>query len=129
MDPLLIASIVIITLALIFYSIGVLGEFRRKFLEKRDALWFGAGLLCDTTGTFIMNRISTAGGTYLSPTADFLMNISGSLALLLMLLHLLIALILLRKNVYRDKFHTVSIVIWAFWLIAYILGPIGLMIG
>lgn len=129
MSPLLISSIIIITLALVFYTIGVMGEFRRKYLEVRDAVWFGAGLLADATGTFLMNRISESGESYLSPLASILMSISGSMALLLMLIHLILAIVFLKKDKYREKFHTVSITIWSFWLIAYALGPIGLMLG
>lgn len=128
MSPLLITAIVIITLALVFYSIGVIGEARRKNLLWRDVVWFGAGLVADFAGTMAMRAISQSGETVLAPWANTLMTISGTAAIILMAIHIVFAVIVMTKFPdYRKKFHKWSVVIYIFWLISYISGPIGLM--
>ena len=57
MSPLLLAAIVFITLALIFYTTGVFGERRSGTLTARHVVIFWLGLFCDTTGTMLMSRI------------------------------------------------------------------------
>lgn len=128
MSPLLITAIVIITLALVFYSIGVIGEARRKNLLWRDVVWFGAGLVADFAGTMTMRAISQSGETVLAPWANTLMTISGTAAIILMAIHIVFAVIVMTKFPdYRKKFHKWSVVIYIFWLVSYISGPIGLM--
>jgi len=128
MSPLLIAAIIIITLALVFYSIGVIGEARRKKLIWRDVVWFGCGLVSDFIGTMTMRQISLNGENVLAPWANTLMTISGTAAIILMLIRIIFAvLVMLKFPNYKEKFHKWSIVIYVFWLISYISGPIGLM--
>ena len=128
MSSMLIAAIIVITLALVFYSIGVIGEARRKNLLWKDVAWFGLGLAADFTGTMLMRQISQSGETVLAPWANTLMTISGTAAILLMLVHIVFAVLVLTKFPdYRTRFHKWSIVIYAFWLISYISGPLGLM--
>lgn len=128
MSPMLIAAIIIITGALIFYSIGVIGEARRKNLLWRDVVWFGAGLIADFTGTMLMRQISQSGEGVLAPWANTMMTISGTAAIILMAIHIVFAvLVMLKYTDYKTKFHKWSIIIYAFWLISYISGPIGLM--
>lgn len=126
MSPLLISAIIVITLALVFYSIGVFSEARRKMLEWKHVAWFTAGLVCDITGTLMMRGLS--GDGLMSPLGATLMAVSGTLAVVLMVVHIIFAVVLLKKNVYRDKFHKWSIIIWVIWLVSYVLGPIGLMV-
>jgi uncharacterized repeat protein (TIGR03987 family) len=78
------------------------------------------GFICDTTGTTIMTKIS--GGGF-----DFnLHGITGLIALLLMAFHALWATVILVKKDKKSKqvFHKFSIVVWAIWLVPYILGMI-----
>lgn len=128
MSSLLISAIIIITLALIFYSIGVVGEARRENLLWRDIVWFAAGLAADFTGTMLMRQISQSGETVLAPWANTLMTISGTAAIILMLIHIVFAIVVMLKFPdHRKKFHKWSLVIYGFWLISYISGPLGLM--
>lgn len=128
MNILLIGAIVIITLALVFYTIGVMGEARGKNLMWKDVYWFAAGLLCDATGTFLMSRISASGEKVLAPWASTLMAVSGTLAILLMAIHIVFAVLVLKKYPsHRTTFHKWSLTIWGLWLVSYIVGPIGLM--
>lgn len=129
----LVAAIVIITLALVFYSIGVWAERIQRTLTWWHAAFFALGLAADTTGTLLMSQIAAsrradgvaAGGL------DQLMAITGLAAIILMAIHLVWAVIVLIRNRANEKavFHRFSIVVWAIWLVPYVLGAAGAMIG
>lgn len=108
------SATVIITLALVFYSIGVWSERFQGRLRPWHLAFFWAGLVFDTIGTGMM--VDFAGGL----TAD-VHGISGVLAILLMLVHAIWASIVLAR---RDErliltFHRFSLVVWAIWLVPY----------
>lgn len=130
MTPLLLSAIIFINLALIFYSIGVISEARSKMLRPWHAIMFACGLAMDGTGTALMTIMSSQGERHLSDTASTLMSISGTAAIILMALHLIIALVLLYKKEESQlrNFHKISLTIWVVWLVSWILGPIGLMV-
>jgi len=111
MDPM--ASI-IITLALVFYSIGVWSERIAGRLKPWHLVFFILGLICDTWGTGLM--LDFAQGL----TFD-LHGISGVIAILLMFIHALwAAIVLLRKDENMImNFHKFSVVVWLIWLIPY----------
>ena len=56
-----------ITLALVFYTIGVFGERRAGTLKKSHLALFWLGLICDTTGTTIMTTIARTSAAAVSP--------------------------------------------------------------
>jgi uncharacterized repeat protein (TIGR03987 family) len=105
---------IIITAALLFYSIGVWAEKIVGKLKVWHLICFATGLACDTIGTGMM--FDFAGGL----TFD-IHGISGSIAIILMLIHALWALIVLVKNNEKmiGKFHRFSIFVWSIWLIPY----------
>lgn len=115
---LLLPAIVTITLALVFYTIGVFSERRSGSLKKPHVILFWIGLCFDTTGTAIMSRISGGAGLL---TAH---GITGTLAIVLMLFHAVWATaVFVRKDETRlHRFHRFSIAVWIIWLIPYILG-------
>lgn len=113
-------AVVTITLALIFYTIGVWSEKGQGELKKWHLVVFWLGLIFDTTGTTIMSKIATGG---------FKLNfhgITGLLAIVLMLFHALWATVVLVRNNEKTKanFHKLSIVVWLIWLIPFISGAI-----
>ncbi len=114
---------IVINLALVFYSIGVWSERIQGKLKWWHLAFFGVGLFCDTWGTGLMFEM--AGGM----TFD-IHGLTGLLAIVLMLIHALWALIvLLRKNEQALKsFHRFSVFVWLIWLIPY-LSPIFLGMG
>lgn len=57
MSILLIMAIIFMTLALVFYTIGVFAEKKSGSLLKWHALIFWLGFICDTSGTNIMGQI------------------------------------------------------------------------
>lgn len=123
-------AIVLITLALVFYTIGVWAERLQRTLKPWHVVMFVIGLICDSSGTFVMGRIQDAGqSTQAGPLTD-LMMITGLIALILMLIHAVWAVVVLVRNREHEKatFHKFSIIVWAIWLVPYITGAMGGMI-
>jgi len=101
---------IIISLALAFYSIGVWSERFAGRLKAWHLVFFWLGLVCDTWGTGLMFEM--AGGL----TYDL------QLAIVLMFIHAVWAtIVLLRKNEKLIvRFHKFSVVVWVIWLIPYL---------
>lgn len=120
MDIKLILAIVTITLALVFYTVGVFSERRSHILKKQHVVIFWLGLVFDTTGTTIMSFISREG----AGAGMGLHGITGALAIALMLFHALWATIVLVKKDEKkqESFHKFSIFVWVVWLVPYVLG-------
>ncbi|MBP2098215.1 HsmA family protein [Enterococcus rivorum] len=123
MDTKLLLAIITITLALVFYTIGVFSERKSGELHLKHLILFGLGLVFDTTGTTIMSTIAKSEnvGTSLS-----LHQVTGVLAIALMAFHLIWAIYVYVKGTTKAKhtFHKFSLVVWLFWLIPYIAGLI-----
>lgn len=114
MIPELRAGIVLMSGALLFYSVGVWGSWLAGRLGPAHVLLFWIGWLCDTAGTELMRRL--AGTLQLS-----LHTITGIAALVLMFGHALWATIVFVR---RDPgalttFHRASLAVWALWLVPF----------
>ncbi|WP_232696040.1 HsmA family protein [Brevibacillus daliensis] len=120
----MLAAVIAINMALIFYTIGVWSEKRAGELKKGHLGLFSLGLVCDVIGTSLMSMIANASGE-----VNFLHGLTGTAALVLMLVHTAWAAIVLWKKdrTQIEKFHRYSIFVWAIWLIPYFLG-VGLSI-
>ncbi|MFA9463132.1 MAG: HsmA family protein [Velocimicrobium sp.] len=116
----LIFAIIFISLAFVFYSVGVWSEKLQKILKKWHLIIFWIGFVFDTLGTTLMGKIAKGGFTF-----NF-HGITGIIAIVLMLFHAIWATKVLIKNnsVERNNFHKFSIVVWVIWLIPYISGAI-----
>jgi uncharacterized repeat protein (TIGR03987 family) len=108
------AASLVITAALVLYSIGVWSERLQGRLKWWHLAFFYAGLVCDTVGTGMM--FDYAGGM----TFD-VHGISGLLAIILMAVHALWATVVLLRKDERliVTFHRFSIAVWLVWLIPY----------
>jgi uncharacterized repeat protein (TIGR03987 family) len=128
MSKILIIAIITISLALVFYTIGVWSERKANTLKKWHVITFWLGLLFDTTGTLTMERIARSGVETISPSSAFIHGVTGTLAIVLMVFHAIWATFVIIKNDEKKKqaFHRLSIVVWSIWLIPYF---IGMMIG
>lgn len=109
-----------ITLALVFYSIGVWSEKIQGVLKKWHLSIFWLGLIFDTIGTTLMSKIAKTG---------FVLNfhgITGMAAIILMLFHAVWATKVLIQDNEKSKsdFHKFSIFVWIIWLIPYLSGAI-----
>ena len=130
MNSELILAIVTITLALVFYTIGVFGERKAKSLNKKHVIIFWLGLIFDTTGTLTMSKIAEEGIKEISEVSQMIHGVTGLLAIILMLFHALWATWVLFKSDEKKKatFHKFSIAVWLVWLVPYIVGMIiGMM--
>ncbi|SFA89140.1 HsmA family protein [Clostridium frigidicarnis] len=126
----LIFAIIIITLALVFYTIGVWGERKSNTLKKSHVITFWLGLLCDTIGTLTMGKIAREGINQISATSQMIHGVTGILAIALMIFHAIWATWVLYKNDTNKKqtFHKFSITVWGIWLVPYFIGMIiGMM--
>jgi uncharacterized repeat protein (TIGR03987 family) len=116
----LIFAIIAITLALVFYTIGVWSEQKQHVLKGWHLWLFWIGFFFDTTGTTLMSRLAKD---------IFRLNfhsVTGLLAIILMLVHAIWATRVLIRNNDREKenFHHFSVFVWIVWLIPYISGAI-----
>jgi uncharacterized repeat protein (TIGR03987 family) len=117
MPPQVLVSTILITLALVFYTIGVWAERLAGRLKAWHLVFFWGGLVFDTAGTGIMMDI--AGGIGFD-----VHGITGVLAIVLMLIHAVWATwVLVRKNEELiTTFHRFSVVVWLLWLLPYLTG-------
>ena len=127
-----ILSIVLITLALVFYTIGVWSERIQGELKWWQVGAFALGFAADTSGTLLMSAIAKSdgpSGLEGSPILAQLMAVSGVVALVLMGLHLAWAVVVMIRNKPAEKasFHKFSLVVWAIWLVPYFTGAIAAM--
>ncbi len=128
-----VAALVIINLALVWYSIGVWAERVQRVLKPWHVVFFGLGLASDATGTYLMTRIAAtnlANGVPSGGLVD-LMGWTGTLAIVLMAVHFTWAVVVLVRNRPAElaSFHRFSVVVWAIWLVPYFAGAASAMLG
>jgi uncharacterized repeat protein (TIGR03987 family) len=106
---------IIISCALIFYSIGVWSERFQGRLKGWHLVFFWIGLVCDTWGTGLM--IEIAGGLRFE-----FHGVTGVVAILLMLIHAFWAtFVLVRRDEKAIRsFHKFSLLVWFIWLVPYL---------
>ena len=118
-----ILPVIVINLALVFYSIGVWSERFSRKLKLWHLVFFWCGIVCDTWGTGLMFQLK-GRITYDAH------GVSGLLAIVLMLVHALWAtmVIIRRDSRLITNFHKFSLTVWGIWLIPY-LTPMTLMVA
>jgi uncharacterized repeat protein (TIGR03987 family) len=124
MSQILMSAIICMILALSLYTLGVWSERFAGRLKPWHLLFFWAGFVFDTTGTTLMGVM--AG----SMKFDF-HGITGALAIALMLGHAIwasMALLAKREKVILN-FHKFSLIVWILWLIPFVSGLAGAMLG
>jgi uncharacterized repeat protein (TIGR03987 family) len=112
-------SATLITLALIFYSIGIWAERFARYLKKWHVLFFWLGLIFDALGTYAMHRIATKPFNILEPH-----TMTGQAAIWLMLIHAVWATYVVFNGSEKShrSFHKYSLIVWTVWLVPYIGG-------
>lgn len=116
---LLILSSTLITLALIFYSIGVWSERIARYLRGWHLAAFWTGFILDVSGTWAMHLLAKGPFNLMD-----MHTLTGQIALWLMFAHALWASYVVRwgSEEVRSGFHRYSVVVWTIWLIPYISG-------
>lgn len=119
MASLVLISTILITLALVFYSLGVWSERIGKYLKLWHVVTFGVGFIFDVSGTYAMHLLANGPFDIFDPH-----TLTGQIALWLMLLHAIWAtkVILKQEESTKIKFHKFSIIVWVIWLIPYFGG-------
>ncbi len=119
MTSFMILSTILISLALLFYSMGVWAERLARYLKAWHVFAFWTGFTFDVSGTLAMTKL--AEGPF-NPVA--LHTLTGQIALWLMLAHAIWATYVVRKGSEkaRSSFHRYSLIVWLIWLIPYFGG-------
>ncbi|KPK24544.1 MAG: hypothetical protein AMJ70_01620 [Dehalococcoidia bacterium SG8_51_3] len=117
MTSALVISTILISLALIFYSIGVWSERIVGRLKAWHLAFFWSGLVFDSAGTGIMMEM--AGGIGFD-----IHSLTGVVAILLMFIHAVwaTAVLVLRDERAVNNFHHFSVFVWTIWLVPYFTG-------
>lgn len=112
-------AFVLITLALVFYSLGIWSERFARYLKPWHLIAFWIGFLFDTSGTYTMSLISKKPFNFTDPH-----SLTGQIAIWLMLTHAIWATIVIIKGSEKAKvgFHKYSLIVWLIWLIPYLSG-------
>lgn len=127
MNTILITATVAITLALIFYTVSVFAERKSGTLKRWHVIILWIGLICDTTGTYFMSLIAKVS----AERSSGLHNVTGIVAIMLMLCYAIWATWVLCKNDVKKKqvLHKFGIIVWLIWLIPYFVGMgMGMMV-
>ena len=116
---LLVFAIISMLIAVTAYTTGVFSERKAKTLNKSHIIIFWIGLVFDTSGTTAMSAISD--GFKLD-----IHGLTGLVALILMLLHIIWATFVYLKGneSAKSNFHTYSFWVWLLWLVPFISGMI-----
>ncbi len=119
MATLVILASVLITLALIFYSVGVWSERIARYLKPWHVTAFWCGFFFDVSGTLVMHRLAANPFDLTAPH-----TLTGQIALWLMLAHAVWATRVARRGTEaaRTGFHRYSLIVWLIWLIPYFGG-------
>lgn len=119
MSTLLIIATVLITLALVFYSVGVWSERIARYLKHWHVAAFWTGFIFDVSGTSAMHWIAKGPFDLRAPH-----TLTGQIALWLMLAHALWATFVVQRGseAARIGFHKYSIIVWLIWLVPYFGG-------
>jgi uncharacterized repeat protein (TIGR03987 family) len=115
----MIASATLITLALVFYTVGVWAERFARYLKPWHVVTFWIGFAFDLAGTLHMHMMSEGQFNLLDSH-----TLTGQIALWLMLAHAIWATKVSRtgSEEQRRNFHRYSLVVWLIWLIPYFGG-------
>lgn len=115
----LVMAIVVISSALVFYTVGVWGERLQKGLRLWHVIFFLLGISADIIGTSLMEHIAKLSGLH-----DRLHTVTGLIAVILMLIHAVWAVTTYAKGTpeAKRKFSRFSVFVWCVWLIPYLIG-------
>ena len=130
----LLHAIIFISLAFILYTIGVWSEKIQGELQLWHVIIFWLGLVNDTIGTYSMEMLirGNSGNAIQNLITDLSLHlnfhsITGTIALILMLFHVVWAtMVLIKKDVVMiKKFHQFSLFVWILWIIPFITGVLS----
>lgn len=112
-------SSILITLALVFYSLGIWSEKFAHYLKLWHVVAFWMGLTFDLLGTYNMHILARGPFNILESH-----TFTGQIALWVMLIHAIWATWVIKKgsDKLRKIFHKYSVCVWIIWLVPYFGG-------
>ncbi|HEY5124169.1 MAG TPA: HsmA family protein [Ignavibacteria bacterium] len=115
----IVISSTLITLALVFYSLGIWSERIARYLKPWHVIAFWVGFLFDVSGTWAMHQLATKPFNLLEPH-----TLTGQIAIWLMLIHAVWATWVAKWGSEKaiKGFHRYSLIVWLVWLIPYFGG-------
>ncbi len=115
----IVISSSLITLALVFYSLGIWSERIARYLKPWHVVAFWTGFLFDVAGTWAMHQLATKPFNLLESH-----TLTGQIAIWLMLIHAVWATWVVKRGSEKaiKEFHRYSIIVWLIWLIPYFGG-------
>lgn len=121
MNPTLIKAVIVVTFALLFYSVAIVTEQRKSLISRRVLLFLTAGVCCDIASTALM---IIGSGNIPITVHGFL----GYTALSVMLIDTVLIWRFWTKNGGAGKvprgLHIYTRIAYSWWVIAYIAGAI-----
>lgn len=121
MNPTLITGVVIVTFALLFYSVAVIAEQRKSVVSSVVLVFLTAGIACDITATLYM----IVGSRNIPITVH---GVIGYSALLAMLVDTVLIWGHWRRNrggrLVPRGIHWYTRIAYGWWVVAYIAGGI-----
>jgi uncharacterized repeat protein (TIGR03987 family) len=115
-------AIILMNLALVFYSWAVFGT-RCQGLRRKYLCIFAIGLCCDYLGTREMNLYGNATGYW--PREHYLIGLASLLGMAVHFLLALAATLAPRGAAVSRFFHRVSLGIYLCWLVSFGTGAIA----
>lgn len=121
----LIYPTIIMSLAFVFYTLGVFAERAKRVLLGWHLVSFWLGWGFDAYGTWLMEQMRIAG-----QEPGVIHSVTGASAFALMGLHALWATWVLWRGSEEAKtgFHRYSLMVWVLWLVPYLGGMIAGMV-
>ena len=120
MNSVIIRAVIVVTFALIFYSVAVITEQRKSAVTKKVLFFLTGGVLLDISSTVLM----ILGSTNIPLTIH---GCIGYSALILMLIDAIFIWMHWRRSegvVISRKLHLYTRVAYGWWVIAYIIGAV-----
>jgi uncharacterized repeat protein (TIGR03987 family) len=115
-------AIILMNLALVFYSYAVFGT-RGKGLRRKYLYIFALGLFCDYLGTREMNLYGNATGYW--PREHYLIGLASLVGMAVHFLLALAATLASKGAAVSRFFHRVSLGIYVFWVVSFLSGAVA----
>jgi hypothetical protein len=120
LNPVITKAIVVVTFALIFYSVAVISEQKRSAVTKWILLFLKGGVTLDISSTMLM----IVGSTNIPLTAHGVIGYSALLAMLIDAIIIWKHWMKHGHNVIPRKIHLYTRIAYCWWVIAYIVGAV-----
>jgi len=120
LNSIIIRAVIVVTFALIFYSVAVISEQKKSALTKKILLFLTGGVLLDISSTLLM----IIGSTNIPLTVHGIIGYSALLAMLIDAILVWKHWMRHGRDVIPRKIHLYTRIAYGWWVIAYIIGAV-----